>query len=161
MDPVWTSLSSFYEYVTFPSSLQEHLYVHTNSTINDKEQIYWNMYFLPSFFFFWSKKWIYLERITPHRQSVGPHRRQEALEYGVVSSYGLGNFTGWRMGGWFQLFWKSGHFQELGHCPLFTFYGWLHNCHGAGGCVIQPTLRYYNECIMKLKVYCELNLLSS
>ena len=40
------------------------------------------------------KKWIYLERNTLHRQSVGHLRRQEAPKYGVVSFYGLGNFIG-------------------------------------------------------------------
>ena len=40
------------------------------------------------------KKWIYLERNTVRRQSVDHLRRQEALKYGVVSFYGLGNFTG-------------------------------------------------------------------
>ena len=40
------------------------------------------------------KKWIYLERNTLHRQSVGRLRRREALKYGLVSFYGLGNFVG-------------------------------------------------------------------
>ena len=40
------------------------------------------------------KKWIYLERYTLHRQSVGHLRRREAPKYGVVSFYGLGNFIG-------------------------------------------------------------------
>ena len=40
------------------------------------------------------KKWIYLERNTLHRQSVGHLRRREALTYGMVSFYGLGNFIG-------------------------------------------------------------------
>ena len=39
-------------------------------------------------------EWIYLERYTFHRQSVGHLRRREAPKYGVVSFYGLGNFTG-------------------------------------------------------------------
>ena len=38
------------------------------------------------------KKWIYLERNTLHRQSVDHLRRREALKYGAVSFYGLGNF---------------------------------------------------------------------
>ena len=40
------------------------------------------------------KKWIYLERNTLHRQSVGHLRRQESPKYSVVSFYGLGNFIG-------------------------------------------------------------------
>ena len=40
------------------------------------------------------KKWIYLERDTLHRQNVGHLRRREALKYGVVSFYALGNFIG-------------------------------------------------------------------
>ena len=40
------------------------------------------------------KKWIYLERNTLHRHNVGHLRRQEALKYGVVSFYELGNFIG-------------------------------------------------------------------
>ena len=38
------------------------------------------------------KKWIYLERNTFHRQSVVHLRRREALKYGMVGFYGLGNF---------------------------------------------------------------------
>ena len=39
------------------------------------------------------KKWIYLERNTLHRQSVGHHKRLSASsKCGVVSFYGLGNF---------------------------------------------------------------------
>ena len=38
------------------------------------------------------KNQIYLERNTLHRQSVGHLGRQEALKYGVVSFYKLGNF---------------------------------------------------------------------
>ena len=38
------------------------------------------------------KKWVYLERNTLHRQSVDHLRRREALKYGAVSFYGLGNF---------------------------------------------------------------------
>ena len=48
-------------------------------------------------------------------------------------------------------YWATTHF--------LTFYGWPQNCHGTGGCVIQ--LMYYNERIMRLKVYWESNLLSS
>ena len=33
------------------------------------------------------KKWIYLEKNTFHRQSVGHLRRQEAPGYGAVSFY--------------------------------------------------------------------------
>ena len=40
------------------------------------------------------KKWIYLERSTLHRQSVGHLRRREVPKYGVVSFYGLGSFIG-------------------------------------------------------------------
>ena len=32
---------------------------------------------------------------------------------------------------------KSGDFQELGHHPLFDFYGESQNCHGVCGCIIQ------------------------
>ena len=31
----------------------------------------------------------------------------------------------------------GGEFQELGHCPLLTFYGWPQNCHGVGGRVVS------------------------
>ena len=37
------------------------------------------------------KEQIYLERNTPHRQSLSQLRRWEALKYGVASFYGLGN----------------------------------------------------------------------
>ena len=40
------------------------------------------------------KKWIYLESNTLQRKSVGHLRRQEALKYGVVSFYGVGNVIG-------------------------------------------------------------------
>ena len=40
------------------------------------------------------KKWIYLERDILHRQTEGQPRRRETMKYGVVSFYGLGNFTG-------------------------------------------------------------------
>ena len=40
------------------------------------------------------KKWIYLDRNTFYRWSVGHLRRQEALKYGVVSFYGVGNVIG-------------------------------------------------------------------
>ena len=30
----------------------------------------------------------------------------------------------------------GGELQELGHCPLFTFYGWPQNCLGTGGYVL-------------------------
>ena len=40
------------------------------------------------------KKWIYSERNIFHRQSVGHLRRQETLNYGMVSFHGLVNFTG-------------------------------------------------------------------
>ena len=38
------------------------------------------------------KKWIYLERDTLHR--IWSISEAEALKYGVVSFYGLGNFIG-------------------------------------------------------------------
>ena len=31
----------------------------------------------------------------------------------------------------------GGEFQELGHCPLLTFYGWPQNCLGTGGYVLE------------------------
>ena len=37
------------------------------------------------------KEQIYLERNTPHGQSLSQLRRWEALKYGVASFYGLGN----------------------------------------------------------------------
>ena len=38
------------------------------------------------------------------------------------------------MGELLQLFRRrSKNFQELGHDPLLTFYGWPQNCHGIGG----------------------------
>ena len=37
------------------------------------------------------KKWIYLETNTLQRKNVGHLRRQEALKYGMVSFYGVGN----------------------------------------------------------------------
>ena len=40
------------------------------------------------------KKWIYLERNTLHRQSVGHLRKKEAPKYGMLSFYGLSNFIG-------------------------------------------------------------------
>ena len=53
------------------------------------------------------KKWVYLERYTLHRQNAVCLKRQEQPQgmrssqkvravpkYGVVSFYGLGNFTG-------------------------------------------------------------------
>lgn len=38
MYPVWTSLSSFCEYIAYPLSLQEYLFVLPNSMIHDKEE---------------------------------------------------------------------------------------------------------------------------
>ena len=83
------------------------------------------------------KKCIYLERYTVYRQnavhlkrrawpwekhppqSVGHLRRQEALKYGMVSFYGLGDFIRKGVGGLFQLSWRrGGDFQELGPRPL-------------------------------------------
>ena len=46
--------------------------------------------------------------------------------------------------------WATAHF--------LNFYGWPQNCHGTGGCVIQQMLMYYNERIMRLKVYWKSNL---
>ena len=46
--------------------------------------------------------------------------------------------------------WATAHF--------LTFYGWPQNCHGARGCVISHILMFYNECIMRLKVYWRSNL---
>ena len=40
------------------------------------------------------KKWIYLETNTLQRKNVGHLRRQDALKYGVVSFYGVGNVIG-------------------------------------------------------------------
>ena len=40
------------------------------------------------------KKWIYLERNTLYRQSVGHLRGERTSKYGTVSFYGLGNFIG-------------------------------------------------------------------
>ena len=40
------------------------------------------------------KKWIYLERNTLHRQSVGHLRKKEAPKYGMLSFYGPSNFIG-------------------------------------------------------------------
>ena len=41
------------------------------------------------------KKWIYLERNTPHRQSVGHLRRQEQPQgMGLSVFIGVGNFIG-------------------------------------------------------------------
>ena len=53
-----------------------------------------------------------------HRQNAVDLRRQEQpWGAGVISFYGLGNLI---VGGLFQLFWgKGGHFQKLGHSPLF------------------------------------------
>ena len=62
------------------------------------------------------------------------------------------------MGGLFQLCGgRSGDFQELGHCPGFNLYSWPQNCHGVGGCVIYMLI-YYNEHIMRFKVYWKLNI---
>ena len=41
--------------------------------------------------------------------------------------YGMGNFIFWERGG---------HFQELGHHPLFGLLVVPWNCHGASECVI-------------------------
>ena len=41
------------------------------------------------------------------------------------------------------------------------FYSQLQNCPGAGSCVIYYTLMYYNEQIMRPKVYGKSDLLSS
>ena len=51
---------------------------------------------------------------------------------------------------------KGGDFQELDHCPLLDLIWLALNGHGTGGCVIQ--LMYYNEHIMRLKVYWKLNI---
>ena len=98
-----------------------------------------------SFFFSLGKKWIYLERNTLHRQSVGHLRRSDPPKYGVASFYGLSNFIGKWVGRLFQLIiiptiiliiprlfqlfpdyfgGRGRDFQELGHCPLFGL-SWL------------------------------------
>ena len=90
------------------------------------------MVFLCFFFFFDSKKWIYLERNTLHGQSVGHLRRGEkAPAYGVVSFYRLmsGRSSPAISG-------RGGDFQELDHCPRFNPYGQSWNCRGACGRVI-------------------------
>ena len=97
------------------------------------------------FFFSLGKKWIYLERNTLHRQSVGHLRRSDPPKYGVASFYGLSNFIGKWVGRLFQLIiiptiiliiprlfqlfpdyfgGRGRDFQELGHCPLFGL-SWL------------------------------------
>ena len=57
-----------------------------------------NLRFLPHLKIIWrqsdSNNWIYLERNTFHRQSVGHLKRQEALKYGTVSFYGQDHFIG-------------------------------------------------------------------
>ena len=41
---------------------------------------------------------------------------ESAPKYGMMSFYGLGNFIGYGMGRFLQLFWgRNGDFQELGH----------------------------------------------
>ena len=84
----------------------------------------------------WKK--VYSGRYTLHRQSVGHLRRQERHQGTGLSVFiGVGNFTGYWMGGIFQWFWgRGGDFQELGHCPLFDLYGWPWNCHDTCGRVI-------------------------
>ena len=54
------------------------------------------------------KKWIYLERNTLHRQSVGHLRKWERHRgIGLSAFIGVGNFIGQWVGGVFQLFWKG------------------------------------------------------
>ena len=89
------------------------------------------------------REWIYLDRNTLHRLSVGHlTRRDRASKYGMVRFYGLGNLMGHSVGGLGRLFWG----KEQGFpCSLFDLL-WLaselsqqnkkRNCHGAGGCVI-------------------------
>ena len=46
----------------------------------------------------------------------------------------------------------------MGRSHFLAFYGWSQNCHSTGGYVIQM-LMYYNEHIIRIKVYWKSNLL--
>ena len=118
------------------------------------------------FFFFWvlsfkqviGKKWIYLERNTLHRQSVGHLRRWET-EIWHHLFFGLGNFIGKWVEGLFQLFRGRGRdFQELGHHSLF----WVGlRIVMVLMSVLFNILMYYNENTLRLKAHWESNILPS
>ena len=64
------------------------------------------------------KKWIYLETNTLQRKNVGHLRRQEALKYGMVSFYGVGNewedyFNYFRQGAEISRNWASVRFSPF------------------------------------------------
>ena len=69
------------------------------------------------------KKWVSLE-CTLHRQNAIHLRKWETLKYR------LGNFIGWWVGRFFQLFWEN-----TGK-TLLAFYGWPSYCPGTCGHVI-------------------------
>ena len=105
------------------------------------------------------KKWIYLDRNTLHRQSVGHLRRQE-WPHNVVWLV----FMGWEI---FQADeWEDysnyigeraeiSRNQVTSNCLIFDTQA--QNCHGTVECVTQLMLMYYNKCIMKLKVHWKSN----
>ena len=72
------------------------------------------------------KEWIYLERNTLHRQDVASSKGVRALKVGVISFYGLGNFTGQWTGGLFQLFRGGGNWQGFpGTVSVPTFWPFM------------------------------------
>ena len=86
------------------------------------------------------KKWIYLERNTLHRQSVGRLRRRERHQgLGLSVLIGVGNFINeakeWEE--YSRCFGEGvGISKNWGTAHFLTFYGCPQNCHGPGGCVI-------------------------
>lgn len=99
-------------------------------------------------------EWVDLERCTLHRQNALCLRSQGVTPgCGGGSFYGLGNFILWWAGRIFCLFGGRGKdFQKLG-LLCSTVLAPL------GGSFSK--LMYYNDCIMKLKVNWESNLLPS
>ena len=75
------------------------------------------------------KKWIYLERNTFHRQSIG-HYRKWVWWWKVAWLV----FMGWVIS--YAILGKGGDFQELGHCPLLGLLTVPWNCLGASECVL-------------------------
>ena len=83
-------------------------------------------------------------------------------KYSMVSFYVLSNLIANKWEDYSNYFGEEiGISRNWATVHFLTFYGWPQNCHGAGGCVTQPLLTYYNACLMRPRVYWKSNLLPS
>ena len=95
------------------------------------------------------KKWIYLERNTLQRESVGHLRRWEALKYGWFIFMGWVTSKANEQEDYINYFGNGmGISRNWATTYFLTFDGQPQNCHGASGCVTYFRLMYY-QCIMR------------